>query len=272
MTDFSEPTLPDGWEEEPYDPETDEAPPFYNDKDHDCDGTEGEVDPGDDAGNGHAVIRGGAGNATDRGWGGPCSGKIVTIVRSDGVRLPVNEKVKVLIALLCDETERRGYNLVPGWCWGYACRKIRGSSTWSNHAWGLAVDLNAPTNPMTSSLKTDMPSWMPDMWNRYHFRWGGDYAGRKDAMHYEYMGTPTEAWLDTLRAQQEIGGTEVPTPEEWKKFVERFTTLEKNVSALYAYAFEAQPADVGAKTPRGAIKSQVDQVITLFDHLGLKWK
>lgn len=198
-------TLPAGWQERPYDPDEDEAPPYYNDREHDCNGTEGDDDPADSS---PPPIRGGAGTAQDRGWGGPCSGKITTIVRSDGVKLPVNDRVKVLIALLCDETERRGYNLVPGWCWGYACRKIRGSSSWSNHAWGLAVDLNAPTNPMTSTLKTDMPGWMPELWNSYGFRWGGSYSGRKDAMHYEFVGTPADAVEMTTKAQRLLTGEE----------------------------------------------------------------
>lgn len=99
---------------------------------------------------------------------------------------------------------RRGYRLVPGWCWGYACRKIAGSSSWSNHAWGLAVDLNAPKNPMTSRLVTDMPSWMPALWKSYGFRWGGDYSGKKDAMHYEFMGSVTDAKAQTERARREL--------------------------------------------------------------------
>lgn len=239
-----EPALPEGWTEQPFD-EEDSAPPFYNDPEHDCNGTEGEDDPTDQN---LAPIQGGAGNAQDRGWGGPCSGRIVTIVRSDGVRLPVRDEVKVLIALLCDETERRGYNLVPGWCWGYACRKIRGSSSWSNHAWGLAVDLNAPTNPMTSTLKTDMPGWMPELWNSYGFRWGGDYAGRKDAMHYEFLGTPTEALEMTQKAVMVLGRQEdwlmALTDAEQKELLE-------NTRKILAGAFSKDPEKAKAATGRG---------------------
>lgn len=154
--------------------------------------------------------------ADARGWGPGwprCQGgNIVTIARADGVRLPVHREIKVLVALLCDETERRGYNLVPGWCWGYACRSIRGSSSPSNHSWGLAVDLNAPKNPMSSRLITDMPGWMPNLWNRFGFRWGGDYSGRKDAMHYEFVGTPSDARKYTEMAIREFG--DAPTTGE----------------------------------------------------------
>lgn len=240
---MSEPQLPDGWEEVPFDEERDSAPPFYNDPDHDCNGTEGEENP-DDAG--LAPIQGGAGTAQDRGWGPPCSGQIVTIVRSDEVRLPVRSEVKVLVALLCDETERRGYNLVPGWCWGYACRKIRGSSSWSNHAWGLAVDLNAPTNPMTSTLKTDMPGWMPELWNSYGFRWGGSYARRPDAMHYEFLGTPAEAKAMTTKAQAVLGKEdwlEMATEEQVRKVLHE--EIQKLAEALLSKS-EAEAAAGGA--------------------------
>jgi hypothetical protein len=148
-----------------------------------------------------------------RSWGAHCSGTIKTVVLSNGVKLPVRQEIAELIALLCEATMKRGYRLVPGWCWGYACRKIRGSSSWSNHAWGLAVDLNAPKNPMTSRLVTDMPSWMPTLWKSYGFRWGGDYSGRKDAMHYEFLGSVTDAKMQTERARRELTGRSAPVPQ-----------------------------------------------------------
>jgi peptidoglycan hydrolase-like protein with peptidoglycan-binding domain len=54
-------------------------------------------------------------------------------------------------------------------------------------------------------LITDMPGWMPELWKGHSFRWGGDYSRRKDAMHYEFMGTPADA--AALIAQ--IGGAPV---------------------------------------------------------------
>jgi hypothetical protein len=97
------------------------------------------------------------------------------------------------VAWLIDETEKRGYDVKPGQTWGYACRAIRGSSSPSNHSWALAIDINAPTNPMGSRLITDMPAWMPKLWEAHGFRWGGTYRSRPDAMHYEFMLTPADA-------------------------------------------------------------------------------
>ena len=136
-------------------------------------------------------------DASARGWGPGwpnCQvGKISTLTRKDGLRIPLRTEIISLVAWLIDETERRGYDVKPGQTWGYACRAIRGYNVPSNHSWGLAIDINAPTNPMGSTLITDMPRWMPELWAQYGFRWGGSYTGRKDAMHYEFMGTPTDA-------------------------------------------------------------------------------
>lgn len=142
--------------------------------------------------------------AVNRGWGNPPapSSKIKTVTLSNGVKLPVHESIAELVKHLGEETMRRGYILRPGECWGYAPRRIRGLEkrtdvgSWSNHAYGLAVDINAPSNPLTNNGKviTDMPSWLPELWKSMGFGWGGDYKGkRKDAMHMEFMGTPADA-------------------------------------------------------------------------------
>lgn len=135
-------------------------------------------------------------DASSRGWGKGwptprySSMKLVT---AGGIKVTVHKDLAPLIGDLLDRTMRGGYKLVSGWCWGYSNRPIAGTSTPSNHSWGLAVDLNAPTNPMMSPLRTDMPRWMVEMWKDLGFRWGGDYTGRKDAMHFEFMGTPADA-------------------------------------------------------------------------------
>lgn len=186
-------------------------------------------------------------------WGSPCTGTRKTVVLSNGVRLPVRAELAELIALLCEETMRRGYRLVPGWCWGYACRKIAGSSTWSNHAWALAVDLNAPKNPYTTKLVTDMPPWMPALWKSYGFRWGGDYRGKKDAMHYEFMGSVTDARNQTERARRELGKS-APKPQptnglnagqlKWLAQSVGLTGDDVNIAAAVALAESRLPGSV----------------------------
>lgn len=137
-------------------------------------------------------------SASTRGWGPGwphCQpSKMRTLARADGLRLPVRSEILPLVAWLIDTTEKRGYDVKPGQTWGFSCRAIRGyPHDPSNHSWGLAVDINAPSNPMGNPLRTDMPAWMPELWEAHMFRWGGRYRGRKDSMHYEFMGTPADA-------------------------------------------------------------------------------
>lgn len=159
-------------------------------------------------------------SASDRGWGPGwpnCQyNKWVTITLSNGQKLVVRGEISFLVKGLCEETMRRGYGLVEGWNWGAACRAIRGTQVpqvASNHSWALAVDLNAPKNPMGSTLITDMPRWMPELWADYGFRWGGTYTRRPDAMHYEFMGTPADAARLTKKFLEDQGDTPV-TKEE----------------------------------------------------------
>jgi D-alanyl-D-alanine carboxypeptidase len=132
----------------------------------------------------------------------------------------VRNEICDLVNRLCKETVNRGYRLGtpdnPSYgCWGFACRAIRGSSSPSNHSWGLAVDINAPKNPMGSTLITDMPGWMPDLWNAYGFKWGGDYKSRPDAMHYEFVGSVADAArLTQVARDKRLGeGTVAPKPK-----------------------------------------------------------
>jgi hypothetical protein len=78
---------------------------------------------------------------------------------------------------------------------GFVNRAIRGSTTKpSNHSWGLAIDINWDRNPMVSgSLVTDLPPQVVAIWKSLGFGWGGDYRTRKDAMHFEFAGTPAQA-------------------------------------------------------------------------------
>ena len=153
--------------------------------------------------------------ANARGWGNPGGPKNpktaakfeaanIVKVTGGGISVRVNRGIAPLVKYALDQTVIRGYNLAGvADDWGYANRYIRGSvSTLSNHAWGLALDLNATKNPMTSDGKnhTDMPAWMVALWQSLGFLWGGNYKGiRHDTMHYEYMGTPQTA--EAMRVQ-----------------------------------------------------------------------
>jgi len=97
---------------------------------------------------------------------------------------------------------------LPGWTdmsivtSGYSCRPVAGSKSWSEHAYGRAVDLNPLQNPILRGSYLDPPgsgAWLRR--DRYligmahpegavrafttaGFRWGGQWRSLKDYMHF----------------------------------------------------------------------------------------
>jgi hypothetical protein len=94
--------------------------------------------------------------------------------------------------------------------WGYAERPVRGSSDVSNHASGTAIDLNAARWPLGSAPSVNLSARQIAAVREIvaatggAIRWGGDYAGRKDPMHFEINNGQTEVScvraLSALRA------------------------------------------------------------------------
>jgi len=80
--------------------------------------------------------------------------------------------------------------------WGYAFRNVRGSSDrLSCHSSGSAIDLNATRHPL-GKVGTFPPEKVPmlrALAKKYGLKWGGDYKGRADEMHFEVEVTPTKA-------------------------------------------------------------------------------
>jgi hypothetical protein len=68
--------------------------------------------------------------------------------------------------------------------WGYADRPKRGSSGWSFHAFGLAVDVNAPWNPQSWQTPRASPYRLPvntaELVRPLGLLWGGGAGGFGD--------------------------------------------------------------------------------------------
>ena len=139
--------------------------------------------------------------------------RVVTVARKDGLRLPIHRDLADLVTLLIDLTELQGYDVKPGWTWGYACRAIAGTRTPSNHSQATAVDVNAPTNPRRADRKfaSDMPAWLPALWKAHGWRWGGEFSW-PDPMHLEFMGTAAQARATTARLRAFLGAKGAPAP------------------------------------------------------------
>lgn len=153
-------------------------------------------------------------NPQQKGWGAPCASSHATVALRLA-RVTVDARIAELVGLVMRECERRGYIFRAADTGAYNCRKIGGTNSWSNHAWALAIDVNWQTNPFTRPLRTDIPSWMHNLWNRYGFAWGGDYLPPTpcDAMHFEFMGSPQQAQIALSLARAELSGAHpVPGP------------------------------------------------------------
>jgi hypothetical protein len=97
----------------------------------------------------------------------------------------------------------------------FNCRPITGGTAYSLHAYNpngrytfwsgvpvtmaIAVDINWRYNPYGKTLVTDMPPAMVAAIKNVRtnsgkqvWRWGGDYIGNKDAMHYEIICHPSD--------------------------------------------------------------------------------
>lgn len=93
----------------------------------------------------------------------------------------------------------------------YNPRYVRGSnSKWSNHAFGAAIDLNAAENGFNA--KSTIPLPVIAAFKRQGARWGGDYRGRKDPMHFEFCssGVVSTAALEAVELPAMDEGESLP--------------------------------------------------------------
>lgn len=106
----------------------------------------------------------------------------------------------------------------------YNPRKIRGSATkWSNHAYGAAIDLNAAENGFGKG-KGNIPQPVIDAFKRQGARWGGDYRGRTDPMHFEFceaISRPIGVMGDPMAAGDSDSFPETEESEERPGFFRR---------------------------------------------------
>jgi D-alanyl-D-alanine carboxypeptidase-like protein len=122
----------------------------------------------------------------------------------------------------------------------YNPRKVRGSATkWSNHAFGAAIDINAEENSM--GTKGNMPKPMVAAFKSEGARWGGDYRGRTDPMHFEFCNSGEEEktfeeWLDFYGVnKEEVAEGEPDDNASGIEFADVTETI-KNVGKLAAPA------------------------------------
>ena len=142
-------------------------------------------------------------------------------------RFQGNADIMDLYAGFISEISLAGYSVQDVGSYAFRCTASTrkdcqelGIDALSNHAWGLAMDMNTTANPMYTyrassggsacaiAIKTDMPKWVVQTAQRWGLYWGG-YAWSsgckspsdirssttRDPMHFEFNGT-----LDQARA------------------------------------------------------------------------
>src|SRR5438105_5061300 len=157
----------------------------------------------------------------DNGWGGyrwpggvPSNLLTTFTVAAGGgnARLTFRTELVELVKLSFQIAKRNGYTIWAvrnGEVWGpwsYENRAISGTNSPSNHSRGRAWDINAPNNPYTDPLISDMPVGMVREFEAIGWSWGGRYSGRKDAMHFEYGYSPGDVAGHVARAKAILGG------------------------------------------------------------------
>lgn len=134
------------------------------------------------------------------GWGDPDNpsfrAKHIKTLKVRGVLLPVNANadIQYLFRVLVTTLDGFGAKVAQHRDdWGYANRNIRGASATSYHAWGLAVDIDALENLLGTPRTTFPVDKTRRLVKRLGMKWGHDFEGRKDPMHFEFHGSPADA-------------------------------------------------------------------------------
>lgn len=116
----------------------------------------------------------------------PPGDKRIVPLEVEGVSFPggIHRALRPVVKFaLTRAVKRSGYKLRKGTCWGHSYRKIAGTDVWSNHAYGLAIDVNAPWNGRGTD--GNLPRKFVRTMKFWGFEWGGDWDFT-DPMHFEW--------------------------------------------------------------------------------------
>lgn len=132
-------------------------------------------------------------------WGTACTGDRTKVALYGNGVVSVRDEIVDATHALSRCLEHYRYQSRAADTGAYNCRQITGGTGYSLHAYGIAIDINWLTNPYGPTLKTDMPPAMVaaikairTTTGRQVWRWGGDYSGNKDAMHFEVVASPAD--------------------------------------------------------------------------------
>ena len=185
---------------------------------------------------GHAVESAGGGAG-----GQP---KLTRISSKSGKSTSVNEKFAPQFQSLIDYLDKTGYEINS--LGGFVDRDVRGKpGTKSIHAHGAAIDINPSTNPLGTTLVTDMPSDISSVAAGLGLGWGGNWKSRKDAMHFSAAKSEGGSLLKARNGGMfdgpssgydvELHGREmvIPAPDVSKVFGDKDNVAKQELSSVF---------------------------------------
>lgn len=131
---------------------------------------------------------------------------------SPGVR---TGDVATVLFYVAEQFHRRVEPLVAGWCWGYSYRQNRNAANLSCHSSATAIDLNAPRHPngkrgtFTAAQVAEIKAILLEVGRVV--RWGGEFTGTPDEMHFEIVASPATVAMIAGRLNPK-GPAGSPTP------------------------------------------------------------
>ena len=153
-------------------------------------------------------------SASQNGWRANDRSLIVSISVPGGKLAVRKGDVAVIMQYVAEQFHSTVEPLKWPGNWGYAERKIRGGSSLSNHASGTAIDLNAPRHYLgavgtfTSSQVRAIRKILSACEGT--IRWGGDYRGRKDEMHFEINAGTAKVARVAKKLRPKLQGPSIP--------------------------------------------------------------
>jgi hypothetical protein len=126
-----------------------------------------------------------------------------------GIDLSVHELVVPYLDNIQAETKAQGIDYKINDIDSFNNRSIRGGGK-SMHSWGTAFDINPQQNPYWGNKKGEMQRDIPDslinIFKTNGFFWGGDWAGNRDPMHFEWYPAGVSGQIIDSKSGQPVVG------------------------------------------------------------------
>ena len=157
----------------------------------------------------------------------------------------------------------------------YNPRYIRGTEEttkkWSNHAYGASIDFDAEHNGLNAGHGT-MPQIVIDAFKRQGARWGGDYRGRTDPMHFEFCGggeMMTTAGMEGSRVSSTVTGMNASQRERFIREVLRWED-DGSVNGRLKISHNADGTEIAGVTSKNhpEVVRQLEAMVNAGDHAG----